>query len=580
MATDTKKLVTAEHVDEDGNSQPGIPELTEQTKKARSESRDWASKEDGTVLDATGTDTGELSAKQHAQSARAHREQADASANAVQQRILLGANDEKPGHYDAAGNPVLTFNEDASINNAWLEDLAGRLGAVETSAKATRLLFLAPEDKPGGIIDAAGRYLLRFGEEGAPLFSPVGRIADGAPIAAENAIRNQWVGPEAVYREGRRRLTVWASVGNLGEIRVHHFDHDAQVLRSSQVGTTGEDDHNAPAIVPPRPGTGEGWRLFWAGHGVDQTTFYAESAGLDDLSTWGAVQSTTWPDFVTYSQVIDRGAERWLFARQRPGWSFKTSTDGGTSWSAATKWVTGDEDLYALHRLSGDGRTMHVAFHCHPDTSTDQDLYRIAVDMATGEITSPASGAVLGSLRDDTTLPVQYTDAEQVYAAAGGERTRLWDISPWGDVIYSVWTEAAAMTDGHYYAVSAGGTQADLGPHGRTVDYDAGNHPRGYFGGAQFSRAERGVIFASKEAAGNWRIERLQTPDAFASFVAARISPEEAVKRFRPVAVRNGLPELQVLYCRGAYRDYYNADGDAQGIADFDTQMVGRENVS
>ena len=139
--------------------------------------------------------------------------------------------------------------------------------------------------------------------------------------------------------------------------------------------------------------------IAYSRHSADSLTRIRFSRGPENISSWSSEKTTRWLQNVTYTQLHRVGQNIWIFARQRPGWSFVRSTDNGETWSSPQRWITGSRHVYQTSRIAPDERTLIVALHDHPDSGSDQSIYRIDINLIAGQITNSETGAVLDNLQ-------------------------------------------------------------------------------------------------------------------------------------------------------------------------------------
>lgn len=420
----------------------------------------------------------------------------------------------------------------------------------------------------------------------SPERKPVSELADDLSAAldltasAHGPLRgpglwNQWVAPLAVYVERRRRRTYWVSVGTQGQEYVSAYDHDTRQTETVVVGKVVGDDHSAGAILPPRPGTSDPLRVVYTGHSDWPYSRLVTFAGPEDLSSW-TTEDLPWPGLATYTHLYRYGSRVWLFARAASSGALQArhSDDGGATWSDPVGWFS---NQYMLCAQEPDGRALHFATHNHPGqspTSPTQNIYSFKFDMLTGDVSHPGTGAVLGNVLTGNGLLVAWDSGLLIYASNDGERTRLWDISPWGDVVFQASEDITSGTYWHARVEEGAVTLTDLGPTGTSLD--AVPLTNIYMAGICLSRAERDVVWCGREDNGDWWIDRGESIDGGANWTWQQVSERDERKKFRPLPVHGawpGLgphPENHVLWCEGRagapdggytyYRGQYVAD--------------------
>src|SRR5690606_5377586 len=96
---------------------------------------------------------------------------------------------------------------------------------------------------------------------------------------------------------------------------------------------------------------------------------------------------------VAYSQSFRYGDEIFLFARRPPlprPWRLFYSPDNGDTWQARELFAADASWLYMLFKEKEDKSGLNIAVHGHPQNSTDQSIYVMEMDYATGAVVNPA----------------------------------------------------------------------------------------------------------------------------------------------------------------------------------------------
>jgi hypothetical protein len=136
------------------------------------------------------------------------------------------------------------------------------------------------------------------------------------------------------------------------------------------------DDHGEPIIFVDSSGY---IHCMWGAHNSD--LLYAKSDNPEDISAWTAMTApVTTPEVATYPSVFQTSDNKlWLFYRSNGGvtsyWGYKTSTNGGTSWSA---YVALSQDIAYWIFRKGIGDTFHAVGYGNNQTSADRkNIYYI-----------------------------------------------------------------------------------------------------------------------------------------------------------------------------------------------------------
>lgn len=268
---------------------------------------------------------------------------------------------------------------------------------------------------------------------------------------SRDTIWNQWIEPQGVV-DGDGN--VWfAGVGETGNLYVTKrtpYGSNRTKIGSilTNLGSFNSDDHNSPCILlDNRPGAEYPIMVFqcdhnttpmrvWRFESLDPTTW--------DVSGYETIGSAN----LAYAQAFRYGDEIFVFARRpvapRP-WRVIYSADNGDTWQSRDMFELSAEWLYMICKEKDNGSGLNIACHGHPLNSTDQDIYFMELDFATGELSNPATGQILADIRDAIDNP-SFTPLEvssvalPVYEATGSEITRLWDVSRGNSVVTVVFS--------------------------------------------------------------------------------------------------------------------------------------------
>lgn len=136
------------------------------------------------------------------------------------------------------------------------------------------------------------------------------------------------------------------------------------------------DDHGGPCILIDSTGY---IHCVWGSH--NSTLLYSKSTNTEDITEWTSMDPPVEdPDDCTYPQLFQTSDNKlWLFYRSLGGassyWGYKTSTNGGTSWSAC---VEVSRDMAYWYYRKGIGDTFHAVGVGNNQTSaTRKNVYYI-----------------------------------------------------------------------------------------------------------------------------------------------------------------------------------------------------------
>lgn len=269
-------------------------------------------------------------------------------------------------------------------------------------------------------------------------------------ISKDN-IWNQWIEPQGVVDvEGN----VWfAGVGETGNLYVTKRTPYGSFRKKigtilSNLGSFNSDDHNSPCILlDNRPGADYPITVFQCDHNTTPMRFWRFTSL--DPTTWDVNDYTTIGSAnLAYAQAFRYGDEIYVFARRpqlpRP-WRVMYSSDNGDTWGSRDMFEMSSEWLYMLCKEKDNGSGINIACHGHPLNSSDQNIYFMELDFATGELSNPETGQILADIRNAIANP-SFTPLEvssvalPVYESVGTEITRLWDVSRGNSVVTVVFS--------------------------------------------------------------------------------------------------------------------------------------------
>ena len=313
------------------------------------------------------------------------------------------------------------------------------------------------------------------------------------------------------------------------------------------------DDHNNPALLAVE---GRPLICFYSRHDAAEGLRFRISRGPDDITDWEEEKILSFGGSTTYAQVHVVGEELHLLTRvDETRWGWRMSADWGRTWSAPRDLLAFDTDqqVYMATALLADGVTMRLGVSGHPkeyERKPLHDVWAALVNLRTGEVTQPSTGAPIGNLRTGEGMPLDYPALDLVQRTPSDRTANLFDVSS-GDVFEIAFTtkikDDNSTRDARYHVASlrAGRwSTEDVAPAGRKFGYiDAGF----YVGGMAFpERATSGQVYLTREAQGLWHLER-RTRDAAGSWIGADLVTPGATRLTRPWVVSPPTDALGVV---------------------------------
>lgn len=406
-------------------------------------------------------------------------------------------------------------------------------------------------------------------------------VDPSAPLTIEDAM---WITafpamPHVVRHVGTKDRTYIPFIKRSGMVCVAAYDHDEHTLRVAEIAQEQGDDHNIPAVLVLADGR---IGLFWSEHlSGDRNHIRYCFTESGDTFTWGPVRQLAYGTRINYAQVFqvqsgEHAGRIGVFSRYGSAetWVLAWSDDLGDSWTNRT-WIAAEVNrLYqTLTPVHGEPDQYWIGLQTHPLYDNDQSIRLVRFDAATGEVTHPLTSVSLGNIYANTGLTVDWEEGQTVYAAQVGDRSRLSDVNPWGDVLFGVWQSGTQCVLSHARRQGNGSyLTTEIGSAGRFIDHSGGggSTTNGYHGEASLSRENRDRFWFSQEAGGLWTVNRYDHDSTAWASVPASANTTPA-KRFRPKAVVNAHPSVPVLWIESEYNtydDWSNASARAREVPD------------
>jgi hypothetical protein len=359
-----------------------------------------------------------------------------------------------------------------------------------------------------------------------------------------------WTRPRAT----RLGDAVWfAALDSKGGMIAACHDLSTGATERARLAEFEDDDHNNPALVAA---PGKPLVCFYSRHDAAEGLRYRISRRPLDLDGWHEEQSLTFDGSTTYAEVHVSGGDLHLFTRvDETRWGWRLSRDWAQSWEPPRDFLSFDTDqqVYMATALLGDGRTLRVAVSGHPKDYEQKplhDVWACLVDLPTGAVTNPATGAPIGNLRTGDRLPLRETALERVARTPADRTVNLFDVSsgPVFEIGYvSKLRDDNATRDARYHVASLrdGHWQVeDIVPAGAKFGYI---HAGLYVGGIAFpERAAAGQLYLTREEQGRWHFEFWRRA-ANGRWQGRDLVPPGPTRLARPWAVSPPSPRLAAV---------------------------------
>ena len=343
------------------------------------------------------------------------------------------------------------------------------------------------------------------------------------------------------------------AIDSSGGIVAATIDINSRAVTKHRLAQFEADDHNNPALLAIE---GRALICFYSRHDAAEGLRYRVSRRPCNITEWEDEKILTFGGSTTYAQVHVVGEELHLLTRvDETRWGWRLSTDWGRTWSAPRDLLAFDTDqqVYMATALLADGETMRLGVSGHPKEYEQKplhDVWAAVVNLRTGDVTQPSTGAQLGNLRTGKGMPLDYHALDLVGRTPATRTANLFDVSS-GEVFEIAFTtkikDDKSTRDARYHVASlrAGGwSTEDVAPAGRKFGYiDAGF----YVGGMAFpERAVSGQVYLTREAQDLWHLERW-TRDTDGKWVGADLVTPGPTRLTRPWVVSPPTAALGVV---------------------------------
>lgn len=384
-----------------------------------------------------------------------------------------------------------------------------------------------------------------------------------------DAIWTWYNDPRAVY-DPSTNTTIVGGVSATGHIILGRYHHRTGRLTRTDLGLESNDDHNNPGIlVLDSAGAKPRQTLIgFSNHVGTAHSQYSLTVGASAMSNKTVIDSNA-----TYAVLFQCGDTSrtlyWLYRDSTfamvsaTGWShgFKTSTDGGATWSATTTFFqqTNERPYFVYPYLSVSGGVTRVDFACNQAVTGDANASPVssyhfyALIAADGTRNwYKSDGAQIGT--GDSALPLT-TAAVTLVAAADASPVRdtlVWDVCNVGGTLSILYAKAGSVgwdtgTDTYWRATYSGGAWTS------EQICDSGAFRLGgvftYDGGLCFDPNDANSVYVSRAyAAEDFRIEKwTKSGGVWAKAIDVTGASGNGKINARPTWCKNS-PTTQIFY--------------------------------
>lgn len=383
-------------------------------------------------------------------------------------------------------------------------------------------------------------------------------------LGFENVASDWWIYPTAARYAGVRDKTYAGFINNTGVCGVIAYNNvTGHIERRNMYISNEVDEHNAPSVSVLSSGK---VMAVFTRHAKTPCHVICISKGKESISEFDRYAIKSEHDAVTYSQVVDMGGVLYLFYRAHDyaegttstakyHWAYRTSTDGGVTWSDEVTWLTGDTvQYYMLARKYDD---THIKIFMQSNATLSETDIRLAFfDTENGKILDADMSTEIADL-STLSEPVSYTAFTIILAKTSTYKNRLLSVAEGTNlsfvcgriasasnyVVYlykyvnGSWT---ANTIPNVGASFGGGTNSTYINHAEVVDADNGTYT---------------VVYAAQTESG-WELRKVSVASTAGTPQVLASSNNKIIRPFKIVGGNS------VIFTTGTWNDYtdYNQD--------------------
>lgn len=351
-----------------------------------------------------------------------------------------------------------------------------------------------------------------------------------------------------------------------GDVVLHEHDNEDGTDFSTKLYeefVTNGTEHANPSLLERSDGH---ILAFW-----DRTSdiHYRISENPYDLSSFGSVQTISAnDDYANGVELSDEDNRVYLFSRRRDPETddreavYRTSDDGGESWSSYTKLADIGNWQYPFVRRGGSG-SIHIMITRNPGNHDDNDLLYIKYE--DGSFYN-ADGTEVAT---ESELPLNKSDFDIVHDSSEFD-CRGDDIQVGDDgtpyLTYNVY-KGDDKEDHRYHRAHWNGSEWEtheiLATTPLTDEDPAGDGREWmYYGGVVMDSTDPDTVYASEEIDGTFEIGKATTDDGGSSWSFEEITSGSNQDNFRPQSIANPNESMSVIWMRGWFEWHNDWDAD------------------
>jgi len=370
-----------------------------------------------------------------------------------------------------------------------------------------------------------------------------------------------------IFNANNKTFLGWINLD--GDIVAYSLNHDTkeeiQTILHSGFLTSGTEHANPVFAVLP-----DGKIIVFYCRGSD--IHYRITTNPYDFSSWQTEQTiSTTADYPNPEVMSDADDSIYLYFRDSSGTnrvvSYAKSTDGGSSWSAITNVVTGDDWLYPKTRKFGN--KLHILVTRNVKKINNNSIYYFYYDNDNGTY-HKVDGTQIAT---ETDLPLSLTDLSLIYDDSSASPARAEDIridSNGNPVVTYVVYEGGDYKDHRYkYAYWEGSSWVEKEVTSSIpLNEDSGiTNDYLYWGGLAIDPENLNALYLSQDVNGVFEIQKAETLDGGDTWNFTDITSESSEDQFRPRPVESPHPDFKLIWMSGFLHDH--DDWDAIVTSDY-----------
>ena len=427
--------------------------------------------------------------------------------------------------------------------------------------------------------------------------SPGGIVRDqsGCGIDGNYGLDARWIwftNPRAIHHQGDRNQTYLTYVGGESgaDLVAAAYDHDAGTNETTVLDPAfSRDDHTNPALHVRNDGH---LLAFWSGHNGEEM-LYTISKTPESVTDFEPVRTieqesvtypnpmrAPWDDDLLYLFYRDRvytqdvTDDRWGYMGDGNLY-YRTSDDGGESWSEQTRLVTPPNGHYSMYFLIAAGGDQFHFFFTDAERGGDAPKWNIMHAAFVEDEWVRVDGTPI-----EAPLPLAKADLDVIYDShdADGSHCWIWDaaVDDHGHPIAVYATFPHSLEHTYRYARWDGAEWNDY--HLASAGRHIAQRPieLHYSGGLSIDRDDPNVVYGAVSSHDGCSLYRFETKTDGQTWSQHQVAQEQPNWHMRPVVPRGASPELPVIWLAGSYKHMDTSQTVLRGLP---TDSVGSRNL-